>query len=110
MKLTPSSPAMAALVCLAVASTASAKEVKVSMAKVRFNPPTLQVTAGDTVVWSNDDDRGHTVVADDGSFQSGEIGIGGAFRHVFNRAGEFSYHCDHHPRMRGKVVVKDKAK
>ena len=103
----PVLPTLALLLCLA-SSAASAKDVPVSIAALKYNPAVVQVSAGDTVVWTNDDDRGHTVVADDGSFASGEIGIGGRFRQKFSTAGEFGYRCDHHPRMRGKVVVKAK--
>lgn len=87
---------------------ASAKEVKVSIANLKYKPQTVEVSPGDTVVWTNDDDRGHTVVSDGGDFSSGEIGSGKHFRHEFKTAGEFSYHCDHHPRMSGRVVVKAK--
>src|SRR6478672_7682910 len=65
---------------MSIALPASAKEVKVSIAKLRFTPAVVQVSPGDTVVWTNDDDRGHTVIADDGSFSSSEIGIGATYR------------------------------
>src|SRR4051812_44337989 len=84
---------------LAATVPASAKEVRISMAKLRFTPAAVQVATGDTVIWVNDDDRGHTVVADDGSFNSGEIGIGGSFRQRFANPGDIAYHCEHHPRM-----------
>jgi plastocyanin len=97
-----------ALMGLLVALPASAKDVKVSMSKLKFNPSVVTVAPGDTVIWTNDDDRGHTIVADDGSFNSGEIGLGVAWRQKFTTAGEVAYHCDHHPRMRGKVQVSGK--
>jgi plastocyanin len=104
----PLTKTLFALTGLLIALPASAREVKVSMSKLRFTPAAVQVATGDTVIWVNDDDRGHTVVADDGSFNSGEIGIGGVFRQQFSSPGEVAYHCDHHPRMRGKVVVAGK--
>ena len=93
---------------LIAALPASAKEVRISMSKLRFTPASVQVGTGDTVIWVNDDDRGHTVVADDGTFNSGEIGIGGSFRQKFATPGDIAYHCEHHPRMRGKLVVSNK--
>jgi plastocyanin len=104
---TSASAILLTLTCL-MASSASAKDVTVSINGLKYRPTVVEVSPGDAVIWTNDDDRGHTVVADDGSFNSGEIGIGGQFRQKFKAAGEFSYHCDHHPRMRGKVVVKGK--
>jgi plastocyanin len=102
-------PSVATIFALALLSTAAAaKEVQVSIASLKFSPASVTVSPGDTVVWTNDDDRGHTVVSDDGSFSSGEIGQGAKFHQQFAKAGEFTYHCDHHSRMRGKVVVKVK--
>ncbi|HEY2648820.1 MAG TPA: plastocyanin/azurin family copper-binding protein, partial [Puia sp.] len=70
-----------------------------------FNPASLSVTAGATVTWTNSDTTIHTVTADDGSFNSGNIAIGATYSRVFNTAGTFSYHCTIHPEMTGKVMV-----
>jgi plastocyanin len=77
----------------------------VSIKNMAFNPGSLSVTAGATVTWTNSDTTIHTVTADDGSFNSGNIAIGATYSRAFSSAGTFSYHCTVHPEMTGKVVV-----
>jgi plastocyanin len=68
----------------------------------------VHAKVGDTVVWTNADDQDHTVIAGDGSFNSGNIGSGRSFEHKFTRAGTFGYYCKYHPRMKGSVIVATK--
>jgi plastocyanin len=77
----------------------------VSIKNMAFNPGSLSVVAGSTVTWMNSDTTIHTVTADDGSFNSGNIAVGATYSRVFSTAGTFSYHCTIHPEMTGKVVV-----
>ena len=77
----------------------------VSIKNMAFNPGSLSVAMGATVTWTNSDTTIHTVTADDGSFNSGNIAIGATYSRVFSSAGTFSYHCALHPEMTGKVVV-----
>ena len=77
----------------------------VSIKNMAFNPGSLSVTAGSTVTWNNNDTTIHTVTADDGSFNSGNIAIGATYSKVVSSAGTFSYHCILHPEMTGKIVV-----
>jgi plastocyanin len=78
----------------------------VSMAGRAFSPSTLTIVAGGSVTFRNDDDRAHTVTANDGAFNSGTISEGGSWKRTFKQAGTFSYLCAIHPEMTGKVVVK----
>lgn len=96
-----------AVLLLLLAPAALAKEHKVSIKDVKFTPKELKVKKGDTVVWTNSDERDHTVTADDGSFNSGNVGDGGRFRQKFEKAGKFKYHCEYHPRMKATVVVEE---
>ena len=77
----------------------------VSIKNMAFSPGSLSVMTGATVTWTNSDTTIHTVTADDGSFNSGNIAIGATYTRVFSTAGIISYHCTIHPEMTGKVVV-----
>ena len=77
----------------------------VSIANFAFSVSSLSVKSGTTVTWTNNDQTTHTVTADDGSFDSGNIAPGGKFTHTFNAAGTIAYHCSIHSSMTAKVVV-----
>ena len=70
-----------------------------------YIPNNVVIHVGDTVTWTNLGAQQHTVTADDGSFDSGLFGNGGAYSHTFNTAGIFAYHCTPHPWMKGTVTV-----
>ena len=72
---------------------------------MKFTPVSLTIKAGEVVVWENADQRDHTVVAADGSFNSGNIGPGASFSFTFAKKGKFEYACSLHPRMKGVVIV-----
>ena len=91
---------------LAATSVASAKRVTVTIEGLKYHPATVEVEAGDTVVWTNKDDREHTVTADDGSFDSGRMAKGKSYSRTFGTAGTFKYGSDPSPRTKGTVVVK----
>ena len=102
-RLRPSWNLAALLLCAMLAPAALAKEVKVSIGE-RYAPE-VKVKAGDTVVWVNGSEKDHTVTADDGSFNSGNLGRGKTFRHTFKKPGKYKYHCEYHPRDKAVVVV-----
>jgi plastocyanin len=100
--------ALAALLLCAFAAPAFAKEHKVNIDDQKFSPKEIKIKKGDTIVWTNNDDRDHTVTADDGkSFDSGNLNSGKKYQHKFDKAGRYKYHCDYHPRMKAVVVVED---
>jgi plastocyanin len=107
----PAAGALCLLCLLGISVSASAKHVprrvEVKIEDLKYKPAEIEVGAGDTVVWMNDDDTDHLVKADDGSFSSGRIASGRSFEHKFDKPGQFIYHDDLHPRMRGTVIVKD---
>ena len=83
---------------LAAAVPASAVEVPVDVVNVRFEPKTVQIDPGDTVVWNFQTD-GHTSTSDQGEperWNSGAVAAGQAFRHTFSKPGRFSYICIPH--------------
>lgn len=79
-------------------------KVAVSISGFAFNPNTITINAGDTVVWTNNDGAVHTVKFSDG--ESPTIAKGDTYEKTFNTPGEFSYICGIHTSMQGKVIVK----
>jgi plastocyanin len=76
------------------------------MRNLAFVPGTVEIAAGTTVEWLNNDPLSHSVTADDNSFSSGLIAPGRKWRHTFTTPGTYTYHCTPHPFMKGTVVVK----
>lgn len=65
----------------------------------------ITVPVGTTVIVRNDDSAGHTLTADDGSFDSGRIDGGSTGEVTFTAAGTFTFHCEVHPSMSGTITV-----
>jgi len=78
---------------------------QVVMKGIRFQPAELAVHPGETVEFKNEDIVAHTVTADDGSFDSGLIQPGGAWKMTIQKAGTLAYHCTPHPNMKASLVV-----
>jgi alcohol dehydrogenase (cytochrome c) len=71
-----------------------------------FTPPIVQLPVGSTGTWINNGSVAHTVTAQDGSFDTGDIAAGGGQAQItFNTAGSFDYFCTPHPWMIGRVLV-----
>ena len=68
-----------------------------------FNPADVTIMQGGTVLWVNGDNQVHTVTADDGSFDSGDIQAGGSFSFTFTAIGPHTYHCKYHGEQAGIV-------
>jgi plastocyanin len=83
-----------------------ANATKTEIRGMVFGQKRLEVSAGTTVQWTNNDPLVHTVTADDGSWDSGPIEPGKSWSHTFAQAGEFAYHCTPHPFMKSVVVVR----
>lgn len=77
----------------------------VSIKNFAFSVTSLSIAKGTTVTWTNNDAATHTVTADDGSFDSGNIPTGGTFSHTFTTAGTVAYHCTIHTGMKANVVI-----
>ena len=74
---------------------------------LNFSPVKVTVIIGqnNTVTFINKDSAPHTVTADDGSFNSGNMNPGDSWTFTFTTAGTFTYHCNYHSWMRGTIVV-----
>src|SRR5829696_8168148 len=70
-----------------------------------FDVADIFVEPGTTVYWSNDGQVPHTVTADDGSFDSGQLNPGDSYIVTFLGSGRLSYYCQLHPEMVGSVTV-----
>ena len=75
----------------------------VSMQNSTFNPTELLIAETGTVLWLNKDNMVHTVTADNGAFDSGDIPAGGSYTYTFNVRGLYTYKCKYHPEMYGSV-------
>ncbi len=70
-----------------------------------FEPGDVRVRAGERVTWINCDEDQHTSTADGGQWASALLSPGDGFTQTFPTTGEFSYHCEPHPFMTGRVIV-----
>jgi plastocyanin len=71
-----------------------------------FGPATVRIPPGTTVRWTNYGRHRHTVTANAGQFDSGELAPGGSYSVTFHHPGVYYYYCRLHPtEMRGTVVV-----
>jgi plastocyanin len=79
---------------------------EVSMAKsYRFDPKVVEIEAGDTVTWTNDDNFTHTVQVE--GQPDHKVGRGDSVAITFDKPGTYDYVCTLHSKdMRGQVVVK----
>ena len=74
----------------------------------RFDPPSIGVTAGTTVTWTNNDNFTHSVQFQDGGLPTDPMvmkpGTNATF--TFETPGTYQYLCHLHPQnMRGTVTV-----
>lgn len=73
-----------------------------------FNPPTLTISVGTTVIWTNRTTTPHTITSDTGTFNSGlndPIEAGFTFIYKFTKPGTYKYHCALHPTMTATIIV-----
>ena len=77
-----------------------------------YEPPTVTVSPGGSVIWDNQDNALHTATSGesptpDGKFDSGLIGANQASKPVTMPAepGEYKYFCTLHPFLVGTVTV-----
>jgi plastocyanin len=89
-----------------------AAQVPVSMIEYAFQPDTVRINPGDSVIWTNNGAFLHTSTSGvspvwDSLWESGDMAHGATFVHGFAADGTFPYFCRHHyfSGMKGVVVV-----
>ncbi len=78
----------------------------VTIEGTRFQPATLTVRLGDSILWVNKDPFPHTATATAGGFDSPQIPPGGSWKYRTRKKGEMPYVCSLHPTMTAMVTVK----
>lgn len=95
----------AAPLALAGARPARAATHQVTIKGFAFEPNSLNVAVGDTIVFTNEDGAPHTATADDGSFDTGRLNRGKSGEITVGAAGTHSYFCKFHPNMKGSITA-----
>jgi plastocyanin len=103
------------LLPLAVAPTpvaAADSYIEVAALDDFFDAEVVRVPVGTQIEWRNVGRNPHTVTADDGSFDSGDMQNGDEFSWTFDKPGVYRYYCKYHGAaggvgMAGMIVVGD---
>src|SRR5215469_1542530 len=92
---------------LPVLAGQKAESAEVKIDNFSFGPPTVTVSVGGTVTWTNRDDIPHTVTSSDDPkvFKSKVLDTDEKFSFTFTKAGTYPYFCSIHPKMTAKVIV-----
>jgi plastocyanin len=81
----------------------------VVMSDMKFAPETITVSVGTSVTWHNIENKTHTATANDGLWDTDDMGFGASHSIIFSKAGTYKYHCKYHTLlgigMTGTVIV-----
>jgi plastocyanin len=80
-------------------------EFDVAIEGFAYQPAEVTISVGTTLTWINKDLDVHTVTAQDGTFDSGNLARGDTFSYTFEVTGTYDYYCIPHPYMTGRVIV-----
>ncbi|MBE0430993.1 MAG: cupredoxin family copper-binding protein [Dehalococcoidia bacterium] len=80
-------------------------EFDIAIEGFAYEPAEITISVGATLTWLNRDLDVHTVTAQDGTFDSGNLARGDTFSYTFEEPGTFEYYCIPHPYMTGRVIV-----
>jgi plastocyanin len=91
----------------------SIEEGAPSLGDRAFSPDITNVSIGSNVTWINNDSQFHTITSgiepDDPivgqKFESEALSPKETFPYISNETGTFSYFCQLHPTMKGKLIV-----
>jgi plastocyanin len=77
----------------------------VAIKNFAYVPPSLSVSSGTTVTWTNQDDVAHTVSAEDDKTFDAAVEPGRTFQFTAGTPGTYAYFCRFHPFMKGTLTV-----
>jgi plastocyanin len=66
--------------------------INADIGDIAFNPHNIVIAPGTTVTWTNRSSASHMIIADNGSFTSGQIPPGGTFSRLFSSTGNYVYY------------------
>lgn len=75
----------------------------IEISKMKFNPDSLTIPVGDTVVWVNNDITNHCVTEVSKGWTSGALTPGQSYKKAFKKSA--NYFCAIHMVMNGKITV-----
>ncbi len=88
------------------ASNATTVSINAITGSQSFAPNPATAKAGTAVQWNNAHSVTHRIVADNGSFDTGNISPGSTSGSItVTQAGSYAYHCSIHPSMVGTLTV-----
>ncbi len=107
MKRLLSLAALGAALALAPASALAGKDTMVHVGHNKIDPTDISIASGDSVTFHNLDQMpgGHTIVADDGSFESPPLGKDEKWTREFPEPGTYGIHIVQHPTAKATIVV-----
>ena len=96
----------ASLLALSAVAMQAHADGSIAISSFAFSPAVIEVPVGTQMTWTNQDKASHSIVGDADGFTSDTLKQGDSFKHTFNTAGTYKYHCGFHKYMTGTVVVK----
>ena len=96
--------ALLLVVAIACRSKHAPRTHQVAIRGMQFVPARLDVDAGDTVMWTNEDVLPHTVTSQ-GIFDSLAMTPKQVWGWSFMQPGDWPYGCSFHPTMHGVIVA-----
>jgi plastocyanin len=86
-------------------SNGSAQANEVVIEDFAYSPTPLRARVGATITVTNADDAPHTLTADNGAFDTGDLERGDREQITIERTGRVRYHCEIHDYMTGTIDV-----
>jgi plastocyanin len=78
----------------------------VTISNFVFQPATITVAPGDTIVWRNSDIVPHSATARDSTWDSQSLAGNTTWSYVAKERGQHAYYCVFHPNMTGTIDVR----